>query len=70
MIHLDAYEWDNETFVRVWDTNNPDSLMESVERPPARIPEPLPAVNPAIGYWILVGLVVWIVIGATAVLWK
>jgi hypothetical protein len=36
MIHLDAYEWDNETFIRTWDTEDPDTILESVERPPAK----------------------------------
>lgn len=37
MIHLDSYEWNGETFIRTWDTENPDSVMESVQRPPLRI---------------------------------
>jgi hypothetical protein len=38
MIHLDVYEWEGETFLRTWNTENPDTLMESVERPPRKQP--------------------------------
>lgn len=38
MIYLDSYVWvDGKTYVRVWDSESPDSLMESVERPHARV---------------------------------
>jgi hypothetical protein len=70
MIHLDAYEWDNEVFIRTWDTENPDSLMESVERPPLRITEVPEPPNTDYGcYWLIVAAVSLVVLFSPFLFW-
>ncbi len=49
MIHLDCYEFDGRTFLRTWDDENPDTILESVERPPLRITEVLETSKPEYG---------------------
>ena len=38
-IYLDVYEYEGRTFLRTWNAEAPDTVLESVERPPLRITE-------------------------------